>query len=356
MSLRNNDSPAVYRYPATLAAIVAIALLLALPPLAGAEKPTTKRIKLATLAPKRTSFHHVLLAMGEKWRQAPGGGVALTVYTDGTMGGEADMVRRMRVGQIQAALLTVTGLAQIDDSVAALQNMPMMFRSLDEVVFVREKLRAGLEQRFREKGFIVLFWADAGWVHFFSRERAVLPDDYKKMKMFALVGDTKTNDLWKTAGYQPVPLEVNDILTGLQTGLIDTVCITPSYALSGQFYTVLPHMLALRWAPLVGGTVMTKKAWDGLALETQDAVMKAAAEAGVQMQARLRAESAESIEAMMKRGLIVHTVTPEIEEVWRRTAVEVYPEIRGNIVPAQMFDEVQELLRQYRSSNEQKAP
>jgi len=356
MSLRHNDSPAVRRYRARRATIVASALLLALPTLAGAATPTTKRIKLATLAPKHTSFHHVLLAMGEEWRRAPGGGVALTVYTDGTMGGEADMVRRMRVGQIQAALLTITGLAQIDDSVTALQNMPMMFRSLDEVVFVREKLRGGLEQRFREKGFIVLFWADAGWVHFFSRERALLPDDYKKMKMFALVGDTKTNDLWKTAGYRPVPLEVNDILTGLQTGLIDTVCITPSYALSGQFYTVVPHMLALHWAPLVGGAVMTKKAWDGLAPETQEAVMTAAAEAGVRMQARLRDEGAESIEAMQKRGLIVHTATPEIEEVWRRTVEKVYPDIRGSIVPAQMFDEVQELLRQYRSANEQNKP
>ena len=356
MPSRPDDFRVPRWYPATLVTIAASALLLPSLTLAEEETPTTKRVKLATLAPKGTSFHHILLVMGEEWRQAPGGGVALTVYTDGTMGSEADMVRRMRVGQIQAALLTVTGLTEIDDSVAALQNMPMMFRSLDEVVFVREKLRGGLEQRFREKGFIVLFWGDAGWVHFFSHERALLPDDYKKMKMFALAGDTKTHDLWKAAGYQPVPLEVNDILTGLQTGLIDTVCTTPSYALSGQFYTIVPHMLALRWAPLVGGTVVTKKAWDGLAPETQQAVMKAAAEAGVQMQARLRDENAESIEAMKKRGLIVHTVTPEVEEVWRRAAEKVYPKIRGSVVPAQMFDEVQELLRQYRSSNEQKTP
>jgi len=81
-------------------------------------------IRLATLAPKGTSFHQALLSLGEKWRQAPGGGVQLTIYTDGTMGGETTMVQRMRAGQIQAAMLTVTGLCEIDDSVAALQNMP----------------------------------------------------------------------------------------------------------------------------------------------------------------------------------------------------------------------------------------
>ncbi len=104
------------------------------------------RIRLATLAPKGSSFHHALLAMGERWRQAPGGGVTLTIYTDGTMGGKADMVRRMRVGQLHAAMLTVVGLSEIDRSVTALQNLPLMFRSLDEVSYVREKLAPLLDR------------------------------------------------------------------------------------------------------------------------------------------------------------------------------------------------------------------
>src|SRR5258706_16364450 len=70
-------------------------------PLVHAADPTI-RVRMATLAPKGTPVHQALLAMGEKWRQAPGGGVALTVYTDGSMGDEPDMVRRMRVGQLQA--------------------------------------------------------------------------------------------------------------------------------------------------------------------------------------------------------------------------------------------------------------
>ena len=116
-----------------------------------AAADTAAKIKLATLAPKGTSFHQILQSMGEKWRQSPGGGVALTIYTDGTMGGEADMVRRMRAGQIQAGMLSVGGLAEIEDSVRALQNMPMMFRSLDEVDYVRQKLQPMLEKKFLDK-------------------------------------------------------------------------------------------------------------------------------------------------------------------------------------------------------------
>ena len=105
------------------------------------------RIRMATLAPKGTSVHQALLAMGEKWRQAPGGGAALTVYTDGSMGDEPDMVRRMRVGQLHAGTLTVQGLSDIDESVTALQNIPMLFQSFEEIDYVRGKLTPIVEKR-----------------------------------------------------------------------------------------------------------------------------------------------------------------------------------------------------------------
>lgn len=314
------------------------------------------RVKLATLAPKGTSFHHVLLAMGEQWRAAPEGGVALTVYTDGTMGNEPDMVRRMRVGQIQAAMLTATGLSQIDESVSALQNMPLIFRTLDEAEYVRERLRPELERRLREKGFVVLFWGDAGWVRFFSPRPALRPDDFKPLKMFAWAGDAKAIDLWKTAGFQPVPLEFADILTGLKTGLIEAVAVTPSYALAGQFYTSVPHMLDLHWAALVGATVIRADVWDGLKPATREALAVAAAEAGRQMQIRTRQENEESIEAMKQRGLTVHAVPADVERVWREAAEAFYPKIRGTIVPVELFDQVVRILEEYRAASGSSAP
>ncbi len=322
------------------------ALVLCTGHLAAADAPT--KIKLATLAPKGTSFHQILQTMGDKWRQAPGGGVGLTIYTDGTMGGEADMVRRMRAGQIQAAMLSVGGLSEIDDSVRCLQNLPMAFHSLDEVDYIRQKLQPMLEKKFLDKGFIILFWGDAGWVRFFSKQPATLPDEFKKMKMFTWSGDNNQIDLMKAAGYHPVPLEYTDTLTSLQTGLLEAVPTTPFYALAGQFYGPAPHMLELNWAPLVGGTVITKKAWDAIPAATQQELLKAAVEAGDQIRTKSRAESGESVDAMKKRGLTVHAVTPEVEAQWRKMAEGIYPEIRGKIVPADLFDEVLRLLKAHR--------
>lgn len=319
-----------------------------LPAELGAAGPV--RIRLATLAPKDTSFHKSLQAMGEKWRLASNGSVNLTIYTDGTMGGEADMVRRMRVGQIQAAMLTVGGLSQIDDAVGGLQNTPMMFRSLAELDYVHEHLRPMLEKRFLDKGFVVLFWGDAGWVRFFSKQAALHPADMKKKRMFVGTGDVRTSDIIKAVGLNPVPLEQTDILTGLQTGLIDVVPSVPFYALAGQFYGPAPHMLEVNWAPLVGGTLITKKAWDSIPEGLRETFRKAAAEAGDQIKARSRAEGDESVEAMKKRGMMVHALTPEVQVEWQEFAEQVYPMVRGKIVPADMFDEVQRMLKEYRAA------
>lgn len=307
------------------------------------------KIKLGTLAPKDSSPHNILKTMAESWRNAPGGGAQLIMFTDGTQGGEADMVRRMRIGQLQAAMLTAGGLADIDDSVACLQMMPLVFRSLDELDFVSGKMRATLEKRLSDKGFVVLFWTDAGWVKFFSRRPAVFPDDLKSQKLFAGAADNKALDIMKAAGYQPVPLEAMDIVPGLKTGLIDAVPAPPFFALAGQLYDSASHMLDMNWVPLVGACVVTKKTWEKLPAATQKALLVAAEKAGGEIRAQARKEMTESVAAMKKRGLTVHALTPDAEVAWRRVAESTYPKIRGRIVPAELFDEVNRALAEYRA-------
>jgi len=325
--------------------LLTAALLLSI----SAQAQEAAKIRLGTLAPRGTSWHKSLLEMGEKWRAAQGPGSAFIVYTDGSQGGEADMVRRMRVGQLNAALLSVVGLSEIDDSASVLQKMPMVFRSWDELDFLREKLRPRLEQRFFDKGFVVLFWGDAGWVRFFSKEAAVRPGDYRRVKVFTWAGDNPQVDIMKALGYQPVVLEISDILPGLQTGMINMVPSTPFYALVGQFYGHAPYMLDMNWVPIVGAVVITRKAWEGMTPAAQKALREAADVAGTQLRAISRRENEEAVEAMKKRGLKVQSITPEIEAEWRAMAERAYPLIRGKMVPADLFDEVQQLLQEYRA-------
>jgi TRAP-type C4-dicarboxylate transport system substrate-binding protein len=308
------------------------------------------RIRLATLIPSGTPYHHSLQEMGAKWKQSSNGNLALTIYADGTMGSEAEIVRRMRVGQLQAALLTVSGISEIDPSVGALQKMPLVYRSLEEAAYVRAKLAPDLNRRLADKGFVVLFWVDAGWVRFFSKNPAAVPNDLKKMRIFVTAGDVGQSELYKSAGFNPVLLEWSDTLTSLQTGMVDAVPTIPIQALSSQFYLSTHHMLKLNWLPLVGALIITKKSWDALQPSEREAMLKSAGDCSQEFQALGPQQSEESVEAMEKRGLQVHAVSNESEEEWRRFSESLYPKIRGNIVPADVFDEVMQVLREYRAT------
>lgn len=308
-----------------------------------------KKLKLATLAPKGSTYHKTLMRMREAWRQA---GIKLTIYPDGVMGGEAAMVRRIRVGQIHVSLMTASGLAEIDPSVSALQNMPMVFNDLKEVEYVRSELLGMIEKKFAAKGFILLSLNDAGWVRFFSTRAAVRPDDFKSLKIFALSTDVHTAEIWKAAGYNAVSLDTTDMLPGLKTGLVDVVPAPPEFALAGQFYTPAPHMLDLNWAPLIGGIVISRRIWDRLPEDKQAVLKKAAVAAGVEIRDQSRTENSKAIDAMKKRGLTVHEVTPAIVGEWRAQVEQAYPMIRGKIVPADLFDKVRALLADYRKKKQ----
>jgi TRAP-type transport system periplasmic protein len=308
------------------------------------------KVRLGTLVPKGSSYFKILQEMGEAWRKVQGEGSSFTIYGDGSQGGEADMVRRMRVGQLNAALLSATGLGEIDRSVVALQAIPMLFGDWEEVDGVRERTRKMFEARMAEKGFIVLAWGDAGWVRYFSKEPAVTPTDFKRTKLFTWSGSTEQADLMKALGYTPVPLETADILPSLQTGLINAVPTTPFFALTSQLSGVAPQMLDLKWAPLVGAAVITRKAWDSMNPAARDELQRVGEKAGQDIRLRGRQEDLESIEAMKKRGLKVTVPTPAVETEWRAFAESAYPRIRGGIVPADTFDEIQRVLAEFRAT------
>lgn len=306
-------------------------------------------VKLGTVAPRDSSFHRILQQMGEQWRTA--GNADVKIYPGGTLGGEAEMVRRMKTGVLDGGLLTCVGLSNIDADVLALQSMPMMFRSLAEVDYVNDRLRSRMEKKLREKGFVVLFWADAGWVRFFSRQPLATPDDLRRMKLFSWSGDVAAADILKSAGFKPVMLETADILPGLETGMIDAVALPPYVALTTQVHGVAKNMLDLNWAPLVGAVVVTERSWNRFPPAVQLQFARAAGEAGKQMKARNRLESEQAVAAMQRRNLVVRAVTPAAEEAWRKVAEAAYPQIRGRMVPAELFDEVQRLLGEYRGAH-----
>ncbi|HWW94348.1 MAG TPA: TRAP transporter substrate-binding protein DctP, partial [Vicinamibacteria bacterium] len=155
---------------AALAAAGALAgATLAVRVMPGAAAQAPLIVRMATLVPEGSTWHLVLKETLEKWKTISGGRVVVRLFPGGVAGDDPDVVRKMRLGTLNAGVLTEVGVAEVDKSVYAL-GVPLMYDSYEEVYYVLEKMQPRLEASLEAKGFIVLNWADGGWVHFFTQK------------------------------------------------------------------------------------------------------------------------------------------------------------------------------------------
>jgi TRAP-type C4-dicarboxylate transport system substrate-binding protein len=187
-----------------------------------------------------------------------------------------------------------------------------------------------------------------GWVHFFTKTPVLRLDDMRKLKLFSWAGDDQVVQLWKANGFRPVALAATDILTGLQTGLIEALPTTPLYALLNQAFGLAPYMNDVKWAPLIGATVVSKATWNSLPPADRDTMLKAARDAGQSLRGGIRRMGDEAVAAMQKRKLTVIHADAAVVADWRKQAEGVYPKLRGEMVAAELFDEVLRLRDEYR--------
>jgi TRAP-type C4-dicarboxylate transport system substrate-binding protein len=310
-----------------------------------AEQPVI--VKMATLVPDGSSWYQILKETADKWKTLSGGRVIVRIYPGGVAGDDADVVRKMRLGTLNAGVMTEVGIAEIDRSIYAL-GVPMMYSSYDELDYVLDKMRPGLEAKLEAKGFVSLNWLDGGWTHFFTKKPVAVPDDLKALKLMTTAGDPQGEEIYKAAGFHPVPLPATEIATALQTGLVTALQVPPQVAVITQYYTNAKYMTDLDWALLLGGTVISRSTWEQIPADLRPALLGAMHEAGRRLLAAVRQSGVSDVEAMQKRGLVVVPVDARGRELWRKTAEGVYPRIRGVIVPAEAFDEAMRYRDEFR--------
>lgn len=317
---------------------------------AAAAAAQTVTVKMATLVPQGSSWHRILQEMAEEWKTASGGKVTVRLYPGGVAGDDPDVVRKMRLGTLNAGLLTSAGLGELDKSVYAL-GVPLMYGSYDEVYGVLDTVRPGLEAKLAAKGFVVLGWADGGWVHFFAKKPVARPDDLRALKLFSWAGDTEQVELLKAARFNPVPLPSTELATALQTGLVEAFGAPPGVALIAQYYNRAQNMTDLDWQILMGAVVIAKPAWDQIPRDVQGKLRAAAEKACRRLREEIKAGTARDVEAMKKRGLKVVPVDAAARREWQQLAEGLYPRIRGSIVPADAFDEALRARNAWRAAH-----
>lgn len=305
-------------------------------------------IKLGTLAPPGSPWHDVLREMGDKWQKISRGKVEVRIFPGGVAGDEPDMLRKLRVGQLNAVAATSGWLGSVEPALHALQ-IPLAVSSYEELDYVRDRLAGRLEALMEKRGYVILNWADAGWVVFFANKPVTRVAEMQSMKLFAWAGSPQSLSLWKDAGFHPVPLASTDIMLSLQSGLINAFNATAIAAVSFQWFTLAPYMIDLRWAPLVGATAVTKKAWEEIPPGMRPAFKEVAREAGEQVRGEIRKLEQQAIQAMTKRGLKVVHIPPEFMGEWQQVAERSYPRLQKEMVPPEYFKEVFRLRDEYRA-------
>ena len=295
-------------------------------------------IKMATLAPDGSVWHKTLLDMGDEWSKSTQGRVTLKIYAGGIAGDDPDMVRKMRIGQVQASALTIRGLAEIDPNFEVF-TVPMLFNSYDELYAVLARLEPTLKKKLEAKGFVLLGWGHGGWVYLFSRQPVASAADLRKQKLWVWAGDEKMTNIWKANGFQPVALSATDILTGLKTGMIDALPTVPLGALQLQWFRTTTHMVDSGLAPLVGGIVVTKQAWSKISPQDQASILAACSKAEARLKAIVPQQEKDAIAEMKKRGLVVTEVKPEAMAEWKALTETFASKMKGTIVPAEILEQ-----------------
>jgi TRAP-type C4-dicarboxylate transport system substrate-binding protein len=325
------------------AALITLICLLA----AAAEADVV--IKLATVAPKDSIWHESLKRIDGRWQTLTTGEVRLRIYA-GTLGDEDDILRRVRVGQLDGAAISMAGLSSIDQATQAM-HIPLAFTSNEEMAYVRDRVVLQLEPLLAAKNFRVLSWGEVGWVHFFTKEPVATPDDLRRQKLFVWSnGDSSDSErLWQDLGFNTVSLSSIDILPALQTGMITAYQAPPLMALANQWFPFTPYMTDLKWAPLTGATVVTANAWERVPERFREEMLRVTYEESLVLEAAVRNLEQEAKNAMIERGLQVVPVDRVAMDAWLDAVRTSYPEIRGKVIPAAYFDETLRLRDEFRA-------
>jgi TRAP-type C4-dicarboxylate transport system substrate-binding protein len=246
------------------------------------------------------------------------------------------MVRKMGIGQLQAAAITNVGMHDVIPE-PQVMSVPFLFKSEAQMECVFDKVRPRIEQALEKRGFLALQWSRVGAIHLFCANAYRTPAELNNAKIWAWEGDPKSVEAFRAVGLQPVVLSANDMYPSLQTGMIDCVANVPLYVLTARLFEKANHMVDVEWAYMIGATIVRKDAWEKIPADVRPKLLQVAKDLGKRVDDETRRLNSDAIAAMQKQGLQVVKVDPA---PWRQAMEKSWSVVRGGVVPAEYFDAV----------------
>jgi TRAP-type C4-dicarboxylate transport system substrate-binding protein len=324
--------------------IVSVALLgVALPARADERR-------VATLAPEGSLWMKELERGAAKVKKATDGRITTKFYAGGSQGGERDVVRKMRLKQLDGAALTSIGLGLIYPGIRVME-VPYLWDSVEEVDYVRTKMWPYFEEKFAEKGFQLLAAGDVGWIHLFSANRIETLEELQSAKMWAWTDDPIVRHLFKLMGLDGVPLGVPAVLSSLQTGRINACYGSPLAAVALQWHTQVKYMSGAPVSYGLGGMVMRTAVWESASSEDREVQVKIGRKHMKKSIKLTRRDNRRALKAMLKDGLKVIEIPAELEKTLRKRALELRENLTGKLFSQEELDLVLKYRDEYRAKH-----
>ncbi|MFH0882309.1 MAG: TRAP transporter substrate-binding protein DctP [bacterium] len=332
--------------------VMAVTMLL-LPSLtsSAADRPKYE-IKFASVAPLGSSWMNVMDQLDNEVRAATNGDVGFRMYPGGVQGDEPDVLRKMRFGQLQGAGFTGNGLGEILPEMRILE-LPFLYRDKAEIDYILDRFTDTFDKAFRDKGYVLLGWTEVGYVYFFSNVPIRTIDDVRGIKVWTWQGDPLAAKLFKALNVTPVPLSVTEVLTALQTGMVDAVYTAPMAAISLQWFTRTKYMNLSPLTNSMGAVLMTKNLFDKIPPDEQKALLEISRQKLRELTLLTRRDNRTAIEKLQKAGVEM-IPAPSAEELakYRKVGEEVRQELIGELYPASLLEEIEKTLDEYRSGGQ----
>ena len=305
-------------------------------------------IKLGSLSPAGSPWDVGLRRLANEWSQATGGQVTVRIFSGGVVGDEPDMIRKVRIGQLNAAGLLSPGLSQIYSGVLA-AALPLLVQTDAELEFVLDEMRPFFEAELQDRGFVPIMWSTAGWVYFFSREPVSEPDDLRSQRLWVWQADPAEIRAWQDAGFQVVPLPATELMTGLQSGMVEAFVSSPLVAASYQWFGQAQHMSELRWAPMFGALVVSERSWRQIPDRFKPELIEIAERIGRELDAQARVADREAVRVMQDYGLELHAPASGSNDEWQEIVDAGFDQMIGSVVDERAYDMVVDLLETFRA-------
>jgi TRAP-type C4-dicarboxylate transport system substrate-binding protein len=314
------------------------------------------RLKIASMVPDGSFWMNELQSAGEVIEQRTAGRVELRFYPGGTMGSDSAVLRKIRIGQLQGGVLLAGGLARINQNFD-IYGLPLMFRSFEEVDYVRERMDQKLIGEMAEEGLVVFGITETGFTYLMSSKPTRTFADLRGRKAWAPQDDPISLAIVNAAGLAPVPLPISDVLTGLQTGLIDTVAAPPVGAIALQWFTKAPYITDLPITYVSGAIAISEKSFSKLSVGDQAIVSEVFGEASVNLDRKTRADDEEARAALVKQGVTFVDPTDETRAEWNEIAAKATKTLLAEReYDPKLYAEIEKMLTEYRASHQADAP